>query len=338
MNMDKTTHSSRMTSSELANLWSQYLNDSLSRCLLIYFINNVQDQDIKEVLQYALELSENHLLKIKEFLTIENHPIPKGFTDEDVSVEAPALFTDTYLLVFIHVMSIHGLTRYAGAIACAIREDQRKYFKQVITESLELYERSTAVLESKGIISKPPAFNNHQTVDFIDSQSYLTGWFGKRRPISAVEVSGTYLNIQKTMTKIVLELGFSQVARSKAVRKYMERARQLCQNHFETLAKMLKEDNLHIPRTFDSEVTDSTIPPFSDKLMMFLISTLLSSAIGYYGEALSMCQRRDLAASYLKMIMEIGVLAEDGMNLLIENGWMEQPPLATDHEKLERDK
>jgi hypothetical protein len=306
--------------------------------MIRYFINTVQDKDICKVLQFALELSESHLQKIKEFLTKESYPIPKGFTDEDVTLEAPALFTDTYIIVFIQIMSIHGLTRYSGAIGCVFREDQRKYFKQVISESLELYDIATNVLVNKGIVSKPPTFNNHQKVEFIKKQNFLTGWFGKRRPISAVEVSGTYLNMQKTMTKLVLELGFSQVAQSKDVRKYMERARQVCQNHFEILASMLKEENLHIPRTFDSEVTDSTIPPFSDKLMMFFISMLLSSAIGYLGEAMSMCHRRDLSVNYSKMIAEIGLLAEDGMNLLIENEWMEQPPLATDHEDLAKNK
>jgi hypothetical protein len=336
--METINHNSKLSSSELANLWSQYVNDSLSRCMIRYFIHTVQDKDISAVLQFALELSESHLQKIKEFLTKENYPIPKGFTDEDVTLEAPPLFTDTYIIVFIQIMSIHGLTRYAGAIGCAIREDQRKYFKQVISESLELYDMSTNVLVNKGIISKPPSFNNHQKVEFIKKQNFLTGWLGKRRPISAIEVSGTYLNMQKTMTKLVLELGFSQVAQSKDVRKYMERARQVCQSHFEILASMLKEDNLHIPRTFDSEVTDSTIPPFSDKLMLFFIASLLSSAIGYLGEAMSMCQRRDLSANYSKMIAEIGLLAEDGMNLLIENEWMEQPPLATDHEDLAKNK
>jgi hypothetical protein len=38
------------------------------------------------------------------------------------------------------------------------------------------------------------------------------------------------------------------------------------------------------------------------------------------------------------MITEIVVLSEDGMNLLIENEWMEQPPLATDHEDLAKNK
>jgi hypothetical protein len=327
-----------MSSSELANLWTQYLNDSLSRCMLRYFINTVQDKDISKVLEFALGLSESHLQQIKEFLTKENYPIPKGFTDEDVTLEAPALFTDTYKIVFMQVMSIHGMTRYAGALSCTIREDQRKYFKQVLSESVELYDLATGVLLSKGIISRPPAFNNHQKVEFIKKQNFLTGWFGKRRPISALEVSGTFLNLQKTVAKMVLELGFGQVAQSKDVRKYMERARAVCLNHFEILASMLKEDNLHIPRTFDSEVTDSTHSPFSDKLMMFLISSLLSSAIGYYGEAMALCQRRDLAVNYAKMITEIGVLSEDAMNLLVEHEWMEQPPLATDHEDLAKKK
>ncbi|MGZ9869440.1 DUF3231 family protein [Priestia endophytica] len=336
--MENITHSGKMSSSELANLWSQYLNDSLSHCIIRYFINTVEDKEIGDVLQFALKLSETHLQKIKEFLTKENYPIPKGFTDEDVTLEAPALFTDTYIIVFMQIMSVHGMTRYTGAIGCAIREDQRKYFKQVISESVELYDLATGVLVSKGIISKPPIFNNHQKVEFVKKQSYLTGWLGKRRPISAVEVSGTYLNMQKTLTKLVLELGFSQVAQSKDVRKYMKRARSVCQEHFKILASMLTDDDLHIPRTFDSEVTDSTVPPFSDKLMMFLISSLLSSAIGYYGEAMSLCQRRDLATNYAKMITDIAVLAEDGVNLLIENEWMEQPPLATDHDDLAKNK
>ncbi|RYI28392.1 DUF3231 family protein [Bacillus infantis] len=336
--METSDHSTRLSSSELANLWSQYINDSLSHCVFRYFLNHVQDKDITQVLQYALELTERHMQKVEGFLKKENYPTPKGFTDEDVTVEAPALFTDTYMIVYLHIMAVHGLTRYAGAIGNIVAEEQRKYFIGVISETLELYDRATKTLVDKGIISKPPAFNNHQKVEFVKKQSFMTGWLGKRRPISAVEVSGTYLNLQKTMTKIVLELGFSQVARSKDVRKFMERARMLCNDHFKILSSMMTEDNLHVPRTFESEVTDSTIPPFSDKLMMYHIASLISSAIGYYGEAMAISQRRDLAADYARMITGIGVLAEDGMNILIENGWMEQPPLATDHEDLAKNR
>ncbi|MBM7691470.1 hypothetical protein JOC77_000875 [Peribacillus deserti] len=336
--MDQLNHNTKISAAEHANLWSQYINDSLSRCILRYFVNHARDAAIREVLQYAMELAEKHLEKVSHFLTQENQPMPAGFTDEDVTVEAPLLFTDTYMLVYIQIMAIHGMTRYSGAIGTSIREDQRTYFMQCNSETMELYDKATSVLLMKGIISKPPTLNNHQKVDFVKKQNYLTGWFGKRRPINAVEISGAYLNLQKTAAKIVLELGFGQVTQSKEVRSFMERGRQVCDRHFKILSSMLKEDNLHAPRTFETEVTDSTVPPFSDKLMLYHIVTLLSSAIGYYGEAVAVCQRRDLSAGYARMITEMGLLAEDGMNLLIDNGWMEQPPIAADHERLSKSK
>ncbi|MRX74416.1 DUF3231 family protein [Bacillus lacus] len=334
--MENHSTNTKITSSELANLWMQYVNDSLARCVFRHFLYHIEDKSVQEVVQYALEIAEGHLVKCEQFLTKEGYPKPMGFTDQDVTVEAPRLFTDTFIIVYVQIMAVHGMTRYAGALGNILDEEQRKYFRHVLIETMELYDKATTVLLDKGIISKPPTFNNHQKVEYLTKQNFLTGWFGRRRPISAVEVSGTFLNLQKTMVKIVLELGFGQVAQSKKVQKYMERGRQLCRKHFEILSLMLNEDNLHIPRTFETEVTDSTLSPFSDKLMLFHVATLLSSAVGYYGEALALSQRRDLGVSYSTMIADIEVIAEDGMNLLIDNGWMEQPPLATDHEGLAR--
>jgi hypothetical protein len=71
--------------------------------------------------------------------------------------------------------------------------------------------------------------------------------------------------------------------------------------------------------------------------MLFHIETLLSAALGYYGEALSISQRRDLSADYTRMNIEIALIAENGMNLLIERGWMEQPPSAADQKSLAKD-
>lgn len=335
--MEQINNQEKINASEYGIIWSQYINDTMSRCVLRYLLNDAKDENTRGVIQFALELSQTHIEKVKQFLTEENYPIPIGFTDEDVTVNAPTLFTDTFKVVYLQIMAIHGLTRYAGATGVCIREDVRKYLIECTSQTLELYDRVTTVALSKGILSKPPTLNNKQKIDFIRKQNYITGWFGKRRPINAIEISGAHLNMQKTMVKMVLELGFSQVCQSKEVREYFERARKLCKRHFHILGLMLEEENLHEPRIFESEVTDSTVPPFSDKLMLFHIATLLSAALGYYGEALSMCQRRDLSADYARMNMEIALIAEDGLNLLIEKGWMEQPPTAADHENLAKD-
>ncbi|KML41166.1 MAG: DUF3231 family protein [Bacillota bacterium] len=328
----------KLTAAEHATLWSQYVNDSLAVCILRHFLNHVKDKEIRKVLEFALKLSESHIKKINGFLSKENQPIPIGFTDKDVNVHAPLLFTDIFMGMYIHIMAIHGGTRYSGALSNATRADIRKYMKQVIDETMELFDRSADVLIEKGVMVKPPILNNQHEIDFVGKQSYLTGWFGKRRPVNAIEISGIYLNMQKIMMKVVLELGFGQVAQHKEVQKYMERSRQLCRKHLEILSGILTQSNLNIPRTFEAEVTDSTTPPFSDKLMMYHISTLLSASIGFYGEAMAMSQRRDIAANYARMIAEIGLLAEDGMNLLIEQGWFEMPPMAADHENLSKKK
>lgn len=335
--MNDMEHQTKMSATEHAALWAQYMDDSLACCVFRYFLNNTNDEDIKKLIQYSLDLAESHLVQVRIFLKQDNQPIPIGFTDEDVNVNAKSLFTDTFKIYYLHIMSIHGLTRYAGATSVCMREDIRQYIIKCTSQTLKLFDNVTSVSLQKGIISKPPSLNNTQNIKFINNKTSSTGWLSKKRPINAIEISGVYLNIQKTMVKMVLELGFSQVSQSKEVRDYMRRAKKVCDKHFEVLSSVLREDSLHIPRGFETEVTDSKTPPFSDKLMLFHITTLLSAAISYYSDALSMGQRRDLFTSYARMSLEMALLAEKGLNILIENEWLEQPPIAVDRNDLTKD-
>ncbi|WP_421378151.1 DUF3231 family protein [Bacillus salacetis] len=336
--MDISKRKIKISSSEHGILWSQYINDTLSICVLKYFLKDAKEEQTIAVLQEALQLAEEHIVKLKKFFSDENLPTPIGFTEEDVNMDAPTLYSDVYKILYMHIMALHGLTRYAGAVSSCLRADYIQYYSECTKETLDLYAKASKVVVDLGIITRPPIFHNKQKVEFVNKQSYMAGWFTNKRPINALEISGAYLNLQKTMAKMVLELGFSQVAKSKKVREYMERGRKLCHKQFNRLSEMLEEDSLHVPRRFESEVTDSTVSPFSDKLMMYHITTLLSSAVGYYGEALSLCQRRDMSAAYMKLILEIGIFAEDGVNIMIDNGWLEQPPMATDHEHLQKNK
>ncbi|MBO1512463.1 DUF3231 family protein [Metabacillus bambusae] len=333
--MENISNNLSLTSSEIANLWSQYINDSLSICILYHSINKAHDEDIKDVLEFALKIAENHINKIKNFLKQENYPIPKGFTkEEDVNLNSPPLFTDTFILVYIHVMTLLGLTGYAGAVGTSTRKDQIAYFIQCNKETMELYERTLDVLLNKGIYSRPPRINAPNQIDFVDHQRYLSGWFGKKRPLNAIEISGISFNMLKIIVKVVLEIGFGQVCQSKEVRKYFQKGKDICEKQFNTLSSTLTKDELASPASWVSEVTSSTIPPYSDKLMLNHIVILVSSAVGYFGAGLAVSQRRDLALEYTRLMAEVGLYADDGAELLISNGWMEQPPLASDRENL----
>ncbi|WP_420491404.1 DUF3231 family protein [Neobacillus drentensis] len=334
MSVEKGSHHPRLTSAEIANLWSQYINDSMARCVIQYYLAKVEDKDIRTVLEFALKLSETHIENIKGFLDEEKYPIPIGFKEGDVNLDTPRLFSDHFMLYYMYIMSVHGLTGYAGAVGTSIRSDQRSYFIQCNTDTMKLYDMIMHVMVDKGIINRPPNINAPNQVDFVSKQSFLTGWFGDRRPLDAIEVSGIYFNMQKTIAKIVLEIGFSQVAQSTEIRDYFKRGEKICDRQHDTLYGILNESNLPAPRKWETEVTNSTIPPFSDKLMLFHIVTLVTTASGYYGAAFAISQRRDLGLKYELLIADITRYAEDGANLLIKNGWMEQPPMFDDREKL----
>jgi hypothetical protein len=68
-------------------------------------------------------------------------------------------------------------------------------------------------------------------VEFVQNQGYLTGWFGDKRPLNAIEISGISYNMQKTVAKAVLEIAFAQVCQSKKIRKYFQRGKEICKKH-----------------------------------------------------------------------------------------------------------
>jgi spore coat protein CotF len=332
--VEEMNHTIRLTTGEIANLWTQYINDTMAICVLTHSIETTQDPQIKDILQFALQLAESHIGKITAFFNEENFPIPIGFTKADVNLGAPALFTDKFMLAYMLIMGIHGLTGYAGAVSTSVRADQRAYFMQCSIETMELHDKIVELMLEKGIYSKPPRINTPKQVDFVNEQSYLTGWFGKKRPLNAMEISGISYNMQKTVAKAVLEIAFAQTCQSKELRQYFQRGKQICKREFETLSSILTKDDLTSPASWISELTDSTIPPFSDKLMLSHIVILISAGVGYFGAGLSVSQRRDLALQYTILMADIGRYAEDGAQLLIKNGWLEQPPLASDRNEL----
>ncbi|MBP1941040.1 DUF3231 family protein [Cytobacillus luteolus] len=324
----------RLTAAELANLWTQYMNDSMAYHFLSHAIKNCQDQDIKNVLEKAVSMSEKHLKKLKGFFNAEKYPVPHGFTKADVNLNAPPLFSDSSMLIYMQTMTLHGLTGYALSVGTSVREDIRNFYIEVNQGTMDLYSMTIDIMLKKGVYVRPPSLNPPEEVDFVKKQSFLNGWFGDKRPINAIELSGIFYNMQKNHVKILLEIGFSQVATSAELRDYFLRGMKVCEKQNEVLGSILASEHLPEPGSLASEVTNSTTPPFSDKLMLFHVVSLISVALGYYGAAVSVCQRRDLSAHFLRLMAEIGQYAEDGANLLIKNGWLEQPPTVTDRESL----
>jgi hypothetical protein len=110
--MDKNHDHIKLTASELSYLWTSYLADSMSVCVLKYFLVHIDDKDIKSLTTHALELSQKHVEFIRAIFTKEQIQIPQGFTEQDVNLLVKRLFSDIFYLRYIRNMSKGGLVTY----------------------------------------------------------------------------------------------------------------------------------------------------------------------------------------------------------------------------------
>ncbi|SFJ80307.1 Protein of unknown function [Halobacillus dabanensis] len=326
-------HKPRLTSSEFSIVWNSYQQNSFSICMLKYFLANVDDQDVKSVLEFALFISERNFDISRELLQEDNQPIPVGFTEEDVCESAPRLYSDTFYLYYLKNMAKVGLSVYGVALAASAKSEVRDFLSQAIQTSTELYNKTTNVLLSKGIFIRAPFVSTTDTIDFIDKKNYLGGFFSNR-PINIIEITHIQANNETNMIGNVLLKGFAQVAKDKKVRAYCIRGAEIAKKHVEVFQSMLTKEDIQPPAASDLEVTDSTKSPFTDKLIMYQTSLLISSSISNYATASAASLRTDIATSYVRLTTENAQYAKDGVEIMIKNEWLEQPPQVTNHKGL----
>jgi len=187
---------------------------------------------------------------------------------------------------------------------------------------------------SKGTFIRSPYIPESKNVQYIKHESYMAGWFGHRRPLNVIEMSNIYFNLIHNQLGRTLLMGYSQVAESQEVREYMRRGRDIADKHVEIFGSLLSREFLPSASAWSTMPTDSKVPPYSDKLMMFHTTTLNAGGVGYYGKSLATSPRRDLSTDYVRLISEIGHYGEDGIHIMIKNGWLEQPPQAIDRDQL----
>ncbi|WP_246939201.1 DUF3231 family protein [Bacillus pinisoli] len=327
-------HKVKLTSSEYSSLWANYIGDSMSICIFTFFLSHIEDVEIKPIVEHALSISKQHLNIISKIFEAEGIPVPRGFTSEDVNTQAPRLFEDTFYLQYIKHVTKGSLATYSAVLPNVFRQDIRHYFISCLTSTMELYDKATDLLLSKGLEVRSPYIPYQQQVEFVEKQSFLSGWLGEQRPLSGLEITHLYANIQTNKLGQSLSLAFAQSAKQKEVKEYMLRGIEITKKHIDSFSNLLKTNYLPVPMTSDEMVSESTIAPFSDKLMMYHIGLLSATGMGNYGLALSLSPRKDLAAMYVKYIAETGLYAEDGANINIKHNWMERPPQAVNRDQL----
>jgi hypothetical protein len=331
----RTVHNVKLTSAEVANIWSNYMSDSAAICTIGSFLTHVDDQEIRSILESALQLSQTHVQKLESIFTEEQYPVPDGFNPKvDFHQEAPRLYTDDFYLFYIQNVGKMGMEFYTMSLSNCGRLDICEYFTECLNESAKLLNKTTEIMLTKGTYIRAPYIPPAETVEYIQKQSYLSEWFGRHRPLNAIEMSQIYFNMIQNQMGRTLLMGFSQVAKSGQVRDYMVKGRDIANKHVEVLSSLLSKEFLPSASAWDTMPTESNVPPFSDKLMMFHTTTLNAIGIAHYGKSLGLSPRGDLVTDYSRLMAEVVQYAADGTEIMIENGWLEQPPQGIDRIKL----
>ena len=71
---------------------------------------------------------------------------------------------------------------------------------------------------------------------------------------------------------LILLMGLIQVTKDKEIKDYLLAGKKLAQSQLDTFDNLLKENDNYIGFPITMEVTNSTVSPFSEKLILFIIS------------------------------------------------------------------
>jgi hypothetical protein len=333
------THfSTKLTSGELATLWTTYQNDTSSLCIIEYFLTKCEDPETKALLQLTKKASLEHIEFIQELFKEERIVIPIGFSlEEDVDPNAPRMYEDTFFLMFMRQMAKVGMITYSGALSLAVRKDIVEFFQGCLQLTSDLYNKTTAEALKKGILVRPPYMAYPEKAEFIDEKKYFSASlnpFSEKRPLNAIEVSHLFMNTETNLLGSMLTTSFAQMARSKEVKDFMVRAQEVAQKHIKLFGRTLVDNNMQAPMSWDTNVSNSTAAAFSEKLMMFTVTLVMNAGIGNYGISASASMRADVASNYFRMALETGRLGKSGFDIMVQNAWLEEPPQSSDRNKL----
>uniref|UniRef100_UPI0028BE9FF3 DUF3231 family protein n=1 Tax=Cytobacillus sp. TaxID=2675269 RepID=UPI0028BE9FF3 len=245
-------------------------------------------------------------------------------------------FSDQYLLFYSYIMTIHGLTAYSLAITNTERKDIQDYFFECTVTAKELFQEIMALSKTHPNFSSVPGIPSSSGREFIESTGIVSNLIGDKRPLNSSELSTIFFNSKKTGFVLSLSLAFSQVAKLEEVRNFMQKNVKLAEKDVQSFDSILQQEHLPIPERWDAEITEATVSPFSDKLLMFHAAFLVNAALSYYGAALGSSYRSDIILNYYSVFnhaMEAGMMC---YKIMVKHGWMEKQPEAIDRQSLSK--
>jgi len=328
----------QLTSSELGTLWMTYIAASARLIVYDFFKDKTIDKEAQNMLtDYIIEY-ENTKNEIVNIFNNEKVVIPIGFGEQDVVKEAPTLFDDFFHIMFLRQMMKLNLGYCAVYSTMSHMKEVNDVFKLKYDISNKYYMMTTNYLLRKGVLARSPYVTMPKQVEFIEDKNYMSGFnlFSDKRSLNTIEVG--YINeaIEDNILVMQLLTGFAQVAKESEVEKYFIEGKELAKKNIALLSAIFLKSDIQPPSTWAGRATDSTTAPFSDKLMMFTISSISTTALGFTELGTSFSMRNDLPLKLAFISKDTLNYAKKGAKIMIEHKWMEEPPQMEDRNQLSK--
>jgi hypothetical protein len=321
------------TASEVGNLFASYLAEEMAICMLKFMVAKSKDTDIKPVLQQALDFSSERIQAMEALFETIHHPLPEGFGENDVNIDVPELFSETFSLAYTRIMNIYIELKYVYSLGRSYRSDFRDFFANGITTAREIYQKATDVLLAKGLLSKAPYITVPDKIDKVSEKTFYGSLLGGKRPLNAIEISHLYHSFEIRGLLSTLELAFCQVVKNEKIKRQLFKGHQIYSEQMNILSDFFKEEHIITPAK-QFQVTHSKESPFSDKMMLFHSVTVAGFSLQDISFALTNSSRKDISAAFNRLQLEILEYCKDGTDLMINNGWLEQVPETPNRKEL----
>ncbi|WP_419887733.1 DUF3231 family protein [Neobacillus niacini] len=315
-----------LTTSELGYLWTGLAINNMSKWYLTVFCEHSQDKEIKDLYSFALQITNDLIVNRDKLLSNEGYPVPIGFLESDINVSAPPLFSNRFLLKYLHIAVQLGLEFHSRSLALSTRVDVRNYNIDCLNASIQLHERTIDMMLNKGIYWRTPTLPSSQVPKKIQKSSYLNGWIGGRRPFNSMELANLYEIIDLLIVMEALCIGFTQTSDTEEVAKLFQEGTTVIRKQYSRLSIILEENELPVPSNYSAEVLGSKDRVFSDRIMVCHLAGLFGSLLSQYGFSIGSVMRHDLVVEYTMLISKVGSFSEKITRFLIEKEWLEKVP------------
>ncbi|WP_237705303.1 DUF3231 family protein [Bacillus coahuilensis] len=329
MNQQLETNGSHinLTATELSNVWASYLKNSMERRFFEYFLAKVEDVRIKQVIEKMLAKNISNMEELTVFFQEENIHIPRGFTEEDVAVGASKVFSDTFMLYFCYDITMLSMSTYPSALSDSSRNDIRAHFQGCLEYSTHIQNELTDLMLSLGVYLKSPQVTVDSQLDFVGHYVYLNGSIGEPRPLNTAEIANLTRILHRANFSKMIYVSFSQLAKTKKLKKHFSRGRDALQNVIDMLDPILKEEDIPLSASGDYKMYDVEMPPFSEKLMLFFVNTCLGMfCFTMISQAMASSLRSDILLALNQITKDMKKFYGSSLLLTIQEQWLERPP------------